>query len=221
MAARHLTTYTDSEHMQKSLRPQSRKHGNRARRVSRPDMRRSLNKKAALIARTASHLPEKLVAQIEKTKLELDTLIKQDLERQRKKSRSLVLSVEQLLALLEAFEELCTDEDKWRYLVYEVDRCMKNVRDLISGFQQQSMLKRAVAFRQNSSNYNELTLDIGETIRTLKISLSGVSAAAPFASSFRRSSKQRLPRLARGCARRAGRTRTITWPRPRCGRSRR
>ena len=76
--------------------------------------RRSLNKKAALIARTASHLPEKLVAQIEKTKLELDTLIKQDLERQRKKSRSLVLSVEQLLALLEAFEELCTDEDKWR-----------------------------------------------------------------------------------------------------------
>ena len=172
MAARHLTTYTDSEHMQKSLRPQSRKHGNRARRVSRPDMRRSLNKKA-LIARTASHLPEALQAQIEKTKLELDTLIKQDLERQRKKSRSLVLSVEQLLALLEAFEELCTDEDKWRYLVYEVDRCMKNVRDLISGFQQQSMLKRAVAFRQNSSNYNELTLDIGETIRTLKISLSG------------------------------------------------
>ena len=134
--------------------------GNRARRVSRPDMRRSLNKKA-LIARTASHLPEALQAQIEKTKLELDTLIKQDLERQRKKSRSLVLSVEQLLALLEAFEELCTDEDKWRYLVYEVDRCMKNVRDLISGFQQQSMLKRAVAFRQNSSNYNELTLDIG------------------------------------------------------------
>ena len=128
-------------------------------------------------------LPEALQAQIEKTKLELDTLIKQDLERQRKKSRSLVLSVEQLLALLEAFEELCTDEDKWRYLVYEVDRCMKNVRDLISGFQQQSMLKRAVAFRQNSSNYNELTLDIGETIRTLKISLSGAGpglrAASP------------------------------------------
>jgi hypothetical protein len=195
---RHLSTFTDTKQMQSRLSVPRNGNGDRARRSSRQTVRfaerdrerrqsepvtggRAVGR-AAEVMRTESQMPVVLIGQIEATKQALDTLIQQDLRRHRKKSGALVDAVDRMMELMRDFEKLCTDEDKWRLLVHEVERCTDRVRSLITEFQEQTYVQRVTNFRSNTSNFDSLTEEIGQTIRTLKLSLAGTGGAGLAAS---------------------------------------
>ena len=192
---RHLSQFTDTKQMQSRLSVPRTQHAgqttDRQRRSSRgqtvgfadeaAERRRwqsePVNGRAAGRAaiRTESQLPPVLIEQIEDTKQALDTLIQQDLRRHRKKSAALVHAVERMMELLEDFEKLCTDEEKWGLLVHEVERCINRVRELITGFQEQTLAERFIQWRGNIVNFDSVTDQIGETIKLLHTSLHTVA----------------------------------------------
>ena len=193
---RHLSQFTDTKQMQSKLSVPRTGHADRQRsgRGSRgagptvgfaadeaAERRRRqsepVNGARAYAMRTESQLPTVLIEQIEVTKQALDTLIQQDLRRHRKKSAALVHAVERMMELLEDFEKRCTDEEKWGLLVLEVERCITRVRELITEFQEQSLAERMIQWRGNITNFDSVTDQIGETIRTLKLALWGAGGA--------------------------------------------
>ena len=200
---RHLSTFTDTKQMQSRLSERHRRPSHarsvrfaeRERRQSEPATGGRTSLELGTRARypssggdadgRESQLPVVLIGQIEATKQALDTLIQQDLRRHRKKSGALVTSVDRMMELMRDFEKLCTDEGKWRFLVLEVERCIQRVRRLITEFQQQSYLQRATNCCANTNSFDSLTAEIGQTILTLKLSLTGTMGAGYAAATLR------------------------------------
>ena len=190
---RHLSTFTNTKQMQSRLSERHRRPSHtrsvrfaeRERRQSEPVTGGRTGTQALEGMRTESQLPVVLIGQIEATKQALDTLIQQDLRRHRKKSGALVTSVDRMMELMRDFEKLCTDEVKWRLLVLEVERCIQRVRRLITEFQKQSFLQRATNCCANTNSFDSLTAEIGQTIRTLKLSLTGTMGAGYAAATLR------------------------------------